>query len=69
MTTYQRLKKENEQMRRELDIVCNEPNSREGFSIKSKYRFKRKIEEQFWNGDTTKQEYRMQGIITQISLT
>lgn len=49
MTTYQRLKKENEILRRELDIVCNDETI-EAIQIKHKYKLLRSTEKAVMNG-------------------
>ena len=51
MTTYQKLKKENMELRRELDMLANEPDCAASIIIKMKYRLSRRMKEALWFGN------------------
>jgi len=51
MTTYQRLKLENEKLKQELFVLANKPDSIDGIIIKNKWVFKKKLEDATMAGD------------------
>ena len=69
MTTYQKLKKENEQLRRELYLVCNKPiaNTAEVWSIIAREKMKAKIEMQLFSGNPLTFNKSFSGVLKQIS--
>jgi hypothetical protein len=53
MTTYQRLKKENEELKRKLMVVCLYPESIEAITIIHSRKLLANIESAIWAGDSS----------------
>jgi hypothetical protein len=53
MTTYQRLKAENAELKRQLLIVTQKPNSAEAILIIKQWKLYADIEKAMWMGDST----------------
>lgn len=67
MTTYQRLKKENEKLRLQLFAIANDPESIEAKNIIASYRLQLKAEETFWCGDSELVKNIFTGILNKIT--
>lgn len=50
-TTYQRLKRENRELRQKLAILISDPNSMEALAIKQEVAVSVDIERAIWQGD------------------
>lgn len=53
LSPYQKLKKQVHDLRQQLDIVCNEPDTRAGIEIKMVWKMNRMVERQIMAGNTT----------------
>jgi len=56
LTPYQKLKKQISELRRQLDIVCNEPDSELAVTIKMTWIITRQIENQVMMGNHNQQK-------------
>lgn len=53
MTSYQKIKADNERLRLEIFALVNAPDSVEAISIKHKYKMIIQVEKAVWMGDST----------------
>lgn len=53
MTSYQKLKAENEKLRDEIDVLVNRYDSKEGMTIRFSYKIKQDIEDTIYFGTRT----------------
>jgi len=53
MNSYQRLKKENEELRKEIYFLTLKEDSIEAFNIRLKYILQSRVEDMFMQGETT----------------
>lgn len=56
LSGYQKLKKENQELRQKLVTLVHCPNSKEATEIKSEIQFSINIENAVWQGDITSKE-------------
>ena len=66
MTPYQKLKAENERLRRDLIEVCTNPNSYLSFIIKKGYKLNRDLSNAIMAGEPNLNRMEYKGIIPQI---
>ena len=66
MTTYQRLKAENERLKKELFIVCNDQKCEQSQMIIAKYRLLLKAESSFWAGNSLLKQNNFKGLLHQL---
>jgi hypothetical protein len=50
MTSYQKLKSQNERLKKEIQILIYEPNSGQALAIRAGWELKRHLEEAVWGG-------------------
>jgi hypothetical protein len=67
MTTYQRLKKENQELKLELLKLSCDPDSHESFMIKKKYKTIREFEKAIWYSNIKENQNNFLGILNKIS--
>lgn len=67
MTTYQRLKKENQELKLELLKLSCDPDSYESNIIKKKYKTLREIEKSIWYANIKEKQNNFQGFLNKIS--
>lgn len=63
MNSYQKLKAENIKLKQQLDIVVNEPDSKDGVVIRTIWKMNRKIEGAVMAGSRTPEEGTTKGIL------
>ena len=67
MTTYQRLKKENAELKKQLITIANSPDSVDGIVIKNYWVLIKKTEDVFWAGDIDT-GFKFQGLLNHIKI-
>jgi hypothetical protein len=66
LSAYQKLKRQNAELRRQLHQVCIYPESNESFIIITTVRMENNIVEAVWAGDHSNDECRFTGLLKQI---
>lgn len=51
MNSYQKLKKENEELKKKIAVLCDSPLSLEAVCIKVEHKLKLEIESAVWDGE------------------
>lgn len=50
---YQKLKRENQELRQKISLLVHAPDSAEAFEVKQQVKLQKNIEDAVWTGDTS----------------
>ncbi len=64
LSGYQKLKKENLELRQKISLLVHAPDSPEAFEVKQQVKLQKNIEDAVWAGDMSNQKF--DGLIKQI---